>query len=232
MITAIKSELRRSPVALRVCALSMLAILPVLGCGGTQSEAPPAPQAVVGTTPEHSHAAHAHGAEMQAGEHSDYSIYHLESTWWDQHGEQRTLASLAGRVQVVAMVYTHCSYTCPRILMDMKRIEAQIGETDPEGVGFVLISIDPERDDPERLAYFAESTHLNPARWTLLSGPDSDILELATVLGIRYRREGVEDFAHSNSILVLDEGGEIIFRQDGLGENPAPMLAAMRTALR
>ncbi|MBA2670041.1 MAG: SCO family protein [Gemmatimonadetes bacterium] len=215
-----------------VCALSMMAILPVLGCGGTGSEAPPARQNIVGTTPDHSHAGHAHRDELQAGEHSDYSIYHLGSTWWDQHGEQRSLASLAGRVQVVAMVYTHCSYTCPRILMDMKRIEAQIGETDPDGVGFVLISIDPERDDPERLAYFAQSTRLDPARWTLLSGPDSDILELATVLGIQYRREGVVDFAHSNSILILDEEGEIIFRQDGLGQDPGPIMAAMRTALR
>jgi protein SCO1 len=232
MITGPIATNRRPFLTFFGCALSVLLTLPALGCGGTGSEAPPARQAIVGTTPDHSHASHAHGAELQPGQHADFSVFHLESTWWDQHGEQRTLASLAGRVQVVAMVYTHCSYTCPRILMDMKRIEAQIGETDPAGVGFVLISIDPERDDPQRLASFAESTRLDPVRWTLLSGPDSDILELATVLGIRYRREGALDFAHSNSILVLDAGGEIIFRQDGLGENPAPMLAAMRSALR
>jgi protein SCO1 len=223
---------RRSYLTLVGCALAMLLSVPVAGCGGNGGEAPNVRQVVAGTAPDHSHAAHAHGDHLPAGAHSGFSVYHLESTWWDQHGEQRTLASLAGRVQVVAMVYTHCSYTCPRIMMDMKRIEAQIAETHPEGVGFVLISIDPERDDPARLAHFAESTRLDPDRWTLLSAPDGDILELATVLGIRYRREGPADFAHSNSILVLNEGGEVIFRQDGLGENPAPMLAAMRTALR
>jgi protein SCO1 len=224
------------PLRVALAAMTAISLAAFTGCGTSQPEIEAA-QATDGQSVEHAmriaddHAdPHAHHAHVEAGEHTGHSIYNLESSWWDQHGETRTLGSLGGRVQVMAMVYTHCAYTCPQILMDMKRMEAQLAETLPGGVGFVLVSIDPERDDVERLSYFAESTRLDPARWTLLGGSDGDVLELATLLGIKYRRDSEVDFSHSNSMLVLNPAGEIVFRQDGLGEDLGPMIAAIRAA--
>lgn len=209
-------------------ALSLLAAL--AACGGSGAEPLPAESAGPSSGAAHpemdAHAHHAHHTGLAAGEHTDLSIYNLDSSWWDQHGELRPLDSLGGRVQVVSMVYTHCAYTCPRILMDLKQVEAQ---TDQD-VGFVLVSIDPERDTPDRLGYFAESTHLGADRWTLLGGEDDAVLELATLLGIKYRRDSDTDFSHSNSMLVLDRNGEIVFRQDGLGEDLSQMIAAIQAA--
>src|SRR5690606_24876269 len=99
---------------------------------------------------------------------SEFSIYELGGAWRDQTGAERALASLAGRVQVVAMVYTHCTATCPIIVAQMQRIER---ETQGD-VGFVLVSLDPSRDDPERLAAYAGQRELDPGRWTLLTAPD------------------------------------------------------------
>jgi protein SCO1 len=213
-----------------------LPLLALPGCDSVRGESSGSPTTAaesrhpVSLAP-HAHHGHTDDLALEAGELSDYSIYHLESRWWDQHGERRTLESLAGRVQVVAMAYTHCSYTCPRILTDMKRLEAQIADSHPAGVGFVLVSIDPERDTPDRLHSFAEATRLDAGRWTLLGGSDGDILELATLLGIKYRREGQTDFSHSNAMLVLNPSGEIVFRQLGLGEDLGPMLEAIRAEL-
>jgi protein SCO1 len=182
----------------------------------------------------HAPAAHHHHASAPPpapGTPTDHSVYNLESEWRDQHGAARPLGSLAGRVQVVAMVYTHCAHTCPRILMDMKRLEGELGAEAGERVGFVLVSIDPERDTPERLRHFAEAVRLAPARWTLLSAPDDDVLELAAVLGVRYRRDGETEFSHSNVITVLDADGEIAYRQLGLGEDPTPALRTIRGLL-
>jgi protein SCO1 len=217
--------------------LTALLLFAATGCDDARGEAAEIPaftaEAASAAPAGHAHHAsdHANSLAMEAGELSDYSIYHLESEWWDQHGQNRTLETLAGRVQVVAMVYTHCSYTCPKILMDMKRIEAQVAETHPIGAGFVLVSIDPKRDTPDRLRSFAEATRLDTERWTLLSGSDGDILELATMLGIKYRQEGENDWSHSNAMLVLDPAGEIVFRQLGLGEDVQPMIDAIRKAL-
>jgi protein SCO1/2 len=164
------------------------------------------------------HAQHAAAAQdadaaaMAAAPASDLSVYQLESEWTDQHGRTRKLAELAGRPQAVAMVYTHCGAACPRIVGDLKRLEAEFPE-----LGLVLVSIDPERDSPGRLHEFAQGSRLGE-RWTLLNGADGALMELAAVLGVRYRRVSDTEFMHSNLITVLDAAGNIAYRQEGLGE--------------
>lgn len=146
-----------------------------------------------------------------------FSVYDLETAWTDQMGQARTLRSLAGRPQVVAMVYTHCAHTCPAIIAEFKRLEATL----PAGAvetGFVLVSLDPARDTPERLAEFAESARLDPARWTLLTGDEDGVREMAAVLGIRYRPEPGGEISHANAYTVLDAEGRIVHRQEVLGQ--------------
>lgn len=157
-----------------------------------------------------------------------FSVYDLETRWTDQAGRERTLASLSGRVQVVAMVYTTCAHTCPMIIAELKRLEAGLR---PEGgAGFVLVSLDPERDTPARLAEFAASTRLDPAAWTLFTGSEDGVRELAALLGIRYRAEADGEFSHANTYLVLDAEGRIVHRQDGLGGGTGPVLARIHAA--
>lgn len=166
--------------------------------------------------------------DVGAAEPSGFSIYHAGSVWTDQNGTRRDLASLAGRVRVVAMVYTSCAYACPRILLDMKRIQAGLGVDGSDDVGFVLVSIDPDRDTPEQLASFARGSRLEPDRWTLLTGTDDGVLELAALLGVQYRKTQDGEFVHSNVITVLDRDGEAVHRQEGLGADPAATIAAIR----
>lgn len=161
----------------------------------------------------------------ERAEASDFSVYELDTPWRDQDGRERTLASLGGKVRVVAMIYTHCSHTCPLIVDDLKRMERALPPADRERAGFVLVSLDPARDTPERLEEWAEHTaHLDPARWTLLTGGEDGVRELAALLGIRYRPEAGEEISHSNAYLVLDPRGRIVYRHDGwAGELDEPL---------
>lgn len=153
------------------------------------------------------------------------SVYALDARWRDQRGRERSLAALRGRPQVVAMVYTHCATACPLTVTALKRVEAAT----PPGVGFVLVSLDPDRDTPGRLAEFARTHALDPARWTLLRGTDADVRALAALLGVRYRPEGAGDIAHSTLVTVLDADGEVAYQ--GRGLNPAPMVTQAALAL-
>jgi protein SCO1 len=173
----------------------------------------------------HGHAHDPHEA-LSADAPADFSIYHATSTWSDQRGERRPLDSLAGRGQVVGMVYTNCAYACPRMILDMKRIEGALGSD--HDVGFVIVSIDPERDTPERLAEYARGARLDPDRWTLLHGDEGDILELAALLGVQYRRMADGEFVHSNLLTVLDPQGQVAHRQMGLGADPDRTLEVIR----
>ena len=169
--------------------------------------------------------AHVHGDLPPAdGAMAGMSLHHLEEPWVDQRGDTVRLADLGDRVQVVALVYTTCGQACPRIVAEMKQIESAVPDA-----GFVLVSIDPERDTPEQLARFAEGARLDPARWTLLTGSDGALLELAAVLGVRYRRISETDFMHTNALSVLDRAGVVRHQQlgfDGVGATIDAVLAA------
>ena len=108
-------------------------------------------------------AQHAHAPLAADTAIASSSIYNLTGEWWDARGERAPLERLAGRPQVVALVYTSCAQACPAIVAELKRIEANLGD-DASDVGFVLASMDPERDSPERLAEFARRAALDPGR--------------------------------------------------------------------
>lgn len=175
-----------------------------------------------GTTVVDPHAHHK-GAGLSADEPlTGSSVYLLEERWTDHLGAERQLAELRGTPQAIAMVYTNCGSACPQIVADMKRLEAAFPH-----LGLVLVSIDPERDTPDQLRSFFTGTRLND-RWTLLSGSDDSIAMLAAVLGVRYRQVSATDFLHSNVITVLDGQGNIVYRQEALGETDGTMKALER----
>ncbi len=156
---------------------------------------------------------------------SAYSVYDLGgSSWRDQSGARRTLASLGGTPRVLAMIYTHCTSTCPLAVAEMKRIEAA---TDAR-VGLVLVSLDPVRDSVASLAAYAALHELDAARWTLLSGASDDVRDLAYTLGIRYRLVSPGELAHSNTLTLLDAAGRVVHQQQGLGERDETITAARK----
>ena len=187
---------------LRTTGLLAASLLAAAGCGPSEGNA--ASESAVAAAPV-----------------SDFSVYDLPSTWRDQRGDTLRLAALAGHVRVVAMAYTSCEATCPLIVADLKRVEASLPAERRGDVGFVLVSLDPERDTPGRLAEWAARTGLDPARWTLLAGADDAVRELAATLDVRYQRQPDGELAHTNGLTVLDSAGAVAHRQAGLGDTEA-----------
>ena len=150
---------------------------------------------------------------------TDKSLYQLDSTWTNDAGQPVKFGQLQGRVQVVVMFFASCTYACPIIVHDMQRMEAALPEKVRAATGFTLITIDPERDTTEALHDYRSVHRLTINRWTLLHGTPDDTLELAALLGVKFKREASGQFAHSNLITVLNEQGEIIHQQIGLNQD-------------
>ncbi len=152
---------------------------------------------------------------------SENSIYQLESVWKSDAGKKIMLHDLKGKKQIMAMVFTSCTYACPLIVNDMKKIESQIRRND---VNFLLISIDPKRDTPEVLMQYAKNNRLDMKRWHLLTGDESSVSELAAVLGFKYKKEADGSFSHSNIITLLNETGEVAYQHFGLNQDVQDVL--------
>lgn len=79
------------------------------------------------------------------------SIYHVGGTWQTENDKSIQLASLAGKTQIIALIYTGCSNSCPVIVESMKRVEKKIPAKMRSDIGFVLVSLTPDTDYPKYL---------------------------------------------------------------------------------
>ena len=147
----------------------------------------------------------------------DLSIFHLPAKWTTQNKEVIELHDLRGRVLVMVMIYTSCQVACPRLVADMRSIESEIAKNLKENVKYILVSIDPTTDTPERLKSFALENQMNDEQWLFLQGDEDSVLEFAAVLGVRYKKVSPVDFSHSNIISVFDRNGVLVYQQQGLG---------------
>jgi len=163
------------------------------------------------------------------GPFSDASLYQIDSTWTSATGKKLRMSEFKGQVQIVTMFFARCEFACPILIHDMKRIEAALPATLRTNVGFLLVSFDSERDTPEALRAYGQRVELDPERWTLLRGSQDDVLELAALLGIKFKKDSRGQFAHSNVITILNSTGEIVFQQIGLNQDIQPTLKAITT---
>lgn len=147
---------------------------------------------------------------------SGHSLYLTDAIWTSSQGQSLKLRELAGRPVVLALFYASCESACPLIVDAMKRLEKALTPQDAEKLRFVLVTFDTEGDTPESLRAYAKKQGLADTNWVLLRGTNEDTLELAVLLGSKFKKTGPKTFAHSNLIAILDREGNIAARANAL----------------
>ncbi|MFN8325722.1 SCO family protein [Flavobacterium sp.] len=158
-------------------------------------------------------------SEINHNSISDESIFNLTSKWKTQDNKTIEIKDFKGKVTVMVMIYTSCKAACPRLVADMRDIESKMPKDKLSEINFVLVSIDPEVDTPERLKSFAKANFMDAPHWTFLQGTKTTVQEFANVLAVKYKQIAPMDFSHSNIISVFDKEGILIHQQEGLGVN-------------
>lgn len=139
------------------------------------------------------------------------SIYQLTSNWQLEDAQQIPLAQLAGKTQVIAFVYSHCTSICPVIVEDLKKIEKKLSNNAKQNTQFLLVTLDPQADSPLTRQSFMRQHKLDNKYWHFIGSNDADTRELAMLLNIRYRREG-DEIVHSNLVAVVSCDGKVIYQ--------------------
>ena len=161
------------------------------------------------------------------------SLYQLPLPLTDQNGHTANWGTRRGKPQLVAMFYTSCQYICPLIVDSGKAIEHRLDAAQQKKLGILLISMDPENDDPATLKTVVDKRRLDTARWTLASPPEKDVRAVAGMLDIRYRKLADGGFNHGSALILLDADGRILARTEKMGSQPDPeFVAEVKKALR
>lgn len=226
-----------SPRTLRFATLALATVALVAGTACSPGRADAAEPAASPGTSVAADAASTNAAAAPAHEHpaalaaesvlDGASLFHLRDAWTDQRGRTLHLADLEGHPTVVVMFYGSCMTACPVLLRDAELIEAALPEADRARARFLMVTFDPVNDTPERMADYAAEKGLDRERWFFLTADGSAVRRLAGVLGVRYRPDGRGGFAHTNLVTLLDPGGVVTLRREGLGLDPGPVAAAI-----
>ncbi|MFI5172126.1 MAG: SCO family protein [Chitinophagales bacterium] len=161
----------------------------------------------------------------------DMSIYNLSGEWLTQDSSTIKLESYRGDIVVVALMYASCKAACPKIISDMINIEKNIKPEELQKVKFILISIDPQNDTPLVLKKTATEYQMDLTRWTLITGTESNVRDIAAVLSFKYKKSTPTDFVHSNIISVLDMDGALAYQQSGIESDNTQTLNMIHTLI-
>lgn len=161
---------------------------------------------------QHEHHKHHDHQSLESKQPTAHSLFHLDAEWTTQDNKKIKFKNLDNKKSVMAMVFTSCPSACPMIVSEMKEMQKKAKNKD---VNYYLFSFDSERDKPEKLKAFKNKMKLGN-NWTLFHANESNVRELANVLGVQYKKTADKNFIHSNVIFVLNESGEIICKKEGL----------------
>ena len=144
----------------------------------------------------------------------------IVGTNWD--GSEFHIQDLRGKVTILLFGYTFCPDVCPMTLARLQQFVSQLGDQADE-VAVVLVSVDPSRDSPERLAQYVPAFHPD---FFGVHVPEPDLATVKQGYGIFAERsdadteegEEGEDYNvdHTSGLFLSDRTGRlrVVFGHD------------------
>lgn len=130
-------------------------------------------------------------------------------TLTDFDGKPFQLSDHRGKVVILFFGFTNCPDMCPAALSDMAAARRKLG-ADAEKVQGVFVSLDPDRDTPERLKRYV--TAFDPT-FIGVRGSETELAPVVKDYGVTYMRRDLPGSAlgytidHSTFIYVIDAAG-------------------------
>lgn len=128
-----------------------------------------------------------------------------------KNNEPVQLTDFKGKIVLLFFGYTSCPDVCPITLGTFKQVHERLGEG-AQNVRFVMVTADPERDTPDKVAAYA--ARFNP-EFIGLSGSLTDLQNVWKELGVFVEKQETESAAgylvsHTTHVYVLDQNGSLI----------------------
>lgn len=146
----------------------------------------------------------------------------------NQDGTRVALKDFRGKAIVLSFVYTECKDICPVLPQIVNRADRQLTAREREKVRFVGISLDPNRDTPEKLRGFMKQHNLSPERWTLLTGTLQEASKAADDYGIVVKPDVAGDLVHNAVYILIDPKGHVRHEFHGLFSPTQEITKALR----
>ena len=128
----------------------------------------------------------------------------------DQNGKVVTDKDFHGKPLLVFFGFTHCPDICPTTLFEVSEVFNALG-ADADKVAAIFVTVDPERDTPEKLKLYLSSFH---PRISALSGSEAQVEAIKKVYYVYAKRipldGGGYTMDHTSIVYLMDKEGRFI----------------------
>lgn len=139
-----------------------------------------------------------------------FELLHYKFT--NELGQAVSLSDFPGQALAITFFYTRCPLPdyCPRLSKNFQeasqKLEAMTNA--PTNWHFLSVSFDPEFDSPEMLKSYGQLYQYDPAHWSFLTGPKTQIGELARRSGVTFEsNDGTIN--HNFRTMIIDAAGHL-----------------------
>ena len=156
------------------------------------------------------------------------------TTFLDENGKKRELASFKGSAVVLTFIYTRCPMPtfCPLMDRNFAALQERLKADRELNVHLLTVSFDPETDTPAVLKKHAQGLHADPKIWTFLTGDLDTIDQFAARFGMSIQRSLDEkqqvNITHNLRTAILDREGNLVKSYTGNEWTPAQVLADIK----
>ena len=128
----------------------------------------------------------------------------------NQDGKTVTDADFRGKPLLIFFGFTHCPDICPTTLFEVSEVFNRLG-ADAEKANAVFVTVDPERDTPEKLKLYLSSFH---PRISALSGSEAQTEAIKKAFFVYAKRVPLEGggytMDHTSIVYLMDKQGQFI----------------------
>lgn len=134
---------------------------------------------------------------------NQFSLTGIDNTTFDNK-------SLQGKWTLLFFGFTNCGYICPTTMAELAKMYRILEKKGVKNLPqVVMISIDPERDNQQKLNNYVISFHPN---FYGARGDDESIKSLTQEMGIAYEAKNDSknsDIQHSGTLMLFNPEGEL-----------------------
>jgi len=129
----------------------------------------------------------------------------------DQAGKTVRSGDLKGKALLVSFIFTTCSGSCPATTHRMGKLQEALNERHliERGVHLVSITLDPDRDTPEKLAGYMRLYDVDGASWSFLTGAPAVVRKTIAGWGMWARPAANGQLDHPSRVFLVDKHGRI-----------------------
>ena len=118
----------------------------------------------------------------------------------ERSGKEFKTENMYGKVWGASFFFADCPGECRQQNLAIAQIAKEFG---PQGVTFVSITCDPERDTPERLREYAHTYTKSADEWLFLTGD----LKYIQKVGAEFFRVPIDKGTHGSRLILVDKWG-------------------------